>query len=181
MSEPQTTTGVEPPRRWTRAAVWVSSALAAIALAWLDYQLVPADVGQAQPISFSHRFHVSTKDLSCLWCHPGAVDSAHAGVPPLETCMLCHKRIIPSHPEIVKLRGHYDARRTVEWERVNDLPDFVYFDHSIHLHRGIDCGRCHGDVAHMDRIRLEQSFKMGFCVQCHRDYGVTHDCFACHR
>ncbi len=181
MTETPKTTGSDAPRRGRWAAAWITALLLTTAVVWLYYQLVPADLGPAQPISFSHRFHVSTKDLSCFWCHPGAVDSAHAGVPPLETCMLCHKRIITEHPEIVKLRAHYESKRTVAWERVNDLPDFVYFDHSIHLHRGIDCGRCHGDVAHMDRVRLEQSFQMGFCVQCHRGYGVTHDCFACHR
>ena len=67
------------------------------------------------------------------------------------------------------------------WERVNWLPEFVYFDHSMHLMRGVDCGHCHGDVSRMDRVAPARKFQMGFCIQCHRDNNVTHDCFVCHR
>jgi predicted CXXCH cytochrome family protein len=109
------------------------------------------------------------------------MNTARSGVPPLETCLLCHSRIIVDHPEIVKLRAYYDAGKPVEWVRVNDLPDFVYFDHSAHVRAGFDCGRCHGDVAGMDRVWLVHDFQMGFCVQCHRDNGFSHDCLICHR
>ncbi len=95
--------------------------------------------------------------------------------------MLCHERIITHHPYIKVLREHYEGNRPVEWVRVNDLPEFAYFSHQMHLYRGVDCGRCHGDVKGMDRIALAQSFKMSFCVQCHRDNQVSHDCLACHR
>jgi len=152
-----------------------------LVLAGLYYLWGPREPGPAQPIPFSHRLHVSARHVNCFMCHPGAVDSPRAGVPPLETCMLCHKHVIVDHPEILKLRRDYDGNQPVQWVRVNDLPDFVYFDHSIHLHRGIDCGRCHGDVSGMDRVEPAFDLNMGFCVQCHRDNNATHDCFACHR
>ena len=95
--------------------------------------------------------------------------------------MLCHERVIVTHPEIVKLRSHWEAKRPVEWVRVNDVPDFVFFNHSLHIRRGIDCGGCHGNVAAMDRVAMPRGLTMGFCVQCHRDNNVSHDCLICHR
>jgi len=154
---------------FTAAAVW----------GWFFYY--PRTVGPEQPIHFSHRLHAGTKQISCFFCHPGAMKTAHSGVPPLETCLLCHSRIIVDHPEIVKLRAYYDQGKPVKWARVNDLPDFVYFDHAAHVGAAFDCGQCHGDVAGMDRVRLVHDFKMGFCVQCHRDNDFSHDCLTCHR
>ena len=152
-----------------------------LAMLWGYYFYYPRMREPKQPIAFSHRIHVTEKQLSCIFCHPGVVDTPRAGVPPLETCLLCHSRIIIAHPEIVKLRAAYENRRPVEWVRVNTLPDFVYFDHSAHVRAGFDCGKCHGDVAAMDRVALVHDFKMGFCVQCHRDEKFSHDCLICHR
>ena len=95
--------------------------------------------------------------------------------------MLCHSRIIVTHPQIQKVRGHYFDRQPILWERVYNLPDFVYFNHSVHINRSIDCSRCHGNVSQMDRIELAQPITMGFCISCHREYKATHDCFTCHR
>jgi hypothetical protein len=145
------------------------------------YLYYPSRLGPEQPISFSHRFHVTEKRLSCLFCHEGAARTDRAGVPPLETCMLCHSRIIITHPQIVKLREHYEQGRPIAWARVNDVPEFVYFSHEAHVRKGIDCGRCHGDVAAMDRLAPAPELLMGFCVQCHRDNQASHDCLTCHR
>ena len=149
--------------------------------AWEYYHYFPRQLGPAQPIAFSHRVHVTDKQLNCLFCHSGALDTPRATVPPLETCLLCHSRILTQYPEIVKLRQAYEAGRPVAWVRVNDLPDYVFFDHERHVRGGIDCGQCHGDVAAMDRVTSVQPFEMGFCVQCHRDRGYSHDCLVCHR
>lgn len=138
-------------------------------------------MGPGQPIPFSHRVHVHIKRISCFICHPGAMDSERAGVPPLETCMLCHSRVIVTYPYIRKLREHFFSGKPVMWRRVYSVPDFVYFDHSVHIHRGIDCGECHGNVPAMDRIVLYTKIKMGFCVNCHKKKGATRDCFTCHR
>ena len=109
------------------------------------------------------------------------MQGSRAGVPALETCMLCHKRIIITHPEIRKLRALYDQRVPVEWVKVYELPEFVYYDHESHIRRQVDCGGCHGDVQAMDRLVPPRELTMGFCVQCHRDNKVSHDCLKCHR
>ena len=169
------------PRRRLERQLTILVGLTTFAAAWGYFAYYPRLVGQAQPISFSHRIHATEKKISCVLCHPGALKSPRAGVPPLETCMLCHSGIIMHHPEIEKLRAHYENGTPVYWERVNDIPDFVYFNHELHVRRGFDCGKCHGDVAGMDRIVQVHDFKMGFCVQCHRDEKASHDCLMCHR
>lgn len=138
-------------------------------------------LGPAQPIPFSHRVHANDKKISCFMCHPDAMRTARAGVPPLETCMLCHKRVAVMYPPIKDLRDHYFSGRPVAWNRIHILPEFVYFDHSMHIHRRIDCSYCHGNVPMMDRIVLQQKLEMGFCIGCHKKNKVTHDCFVCHR
>lgn len=138
-------------------------------------------IGKEQPIPFSHRVHVNDKKISCFFCHPEAMQSARAGVPPLETCMLCHDRIAVTYPPIEKLRSHYFAGTPVLWARVHILPEFVYFDHSLHIRRQIDCGYCHGNVAQMDRVVLQQKLEMGFCMECHKRTKTSHDCYICHR
>lgn len=141
-----------------------------------------AGIGPEQPIPFSHRVHVTKKKISCFMCHPEAMHTARAGVPPLQTCMLCHSRIIVTYPYIRKLREHYFGGKPVIWERVYALPNFVYFNHSMHIIRSIDCGYCHGDVPMMDRIvKIKEHLEMGFCIGCHKKHNATHDCFTCHR
>jgi predicted CXXCH cytochrome family protein len=162
--------------QWILAASVAVISLAAVAVA----ALYPWDLGARQPISFSHRVHAGKKEIGCVMCHPGVFKTPVAGIPPVETCMLCHSRIIIHYPEIEKVRRHYEEGRPILWVRVNNLPDFVHFDHSMHIASGIDCGKCHGDIKAMDRIVLHQKFIMGFCIQCHREYNATRDCFACH-
>lgn len=141
----------------------------------------PRRHGLAQPIPFSHRFHAGQKLIGCFMCHPGAMDSPHAGVPPAQRCMLCHERIIVTFPAIQDLRGHVERDEPILWRRVFSIPDYVYFSHERHVRSGVDCSRCHGDVRAMDRVVQPREFTMGFCVQCHRDNTVSHDCLRCHR
>jgi hypothetical protein len=146
------------------------------------YFYFSSGLGPAQPIPFSHRFHVTEKKLSCFFCHDGAMRGERAGVPPLETCMLCHSKIIIHYPQIERLRRYYDQRQPVAWARVTTIvPEFVYFNHEVHVRAGFDCSQCHGDVAAMDRLSPLQTINMGFCVQCHRDNDFSHDCLRCHR
>ncbi len=152
-------------------------AISVLAVVWAARY--PMGLGAQQPISFSHRVHAGTKEIGCLMCHPGALTGAVAGIPPVETCMLCHSRIIVHYPEIEKVRRHDQEGEPILWVRVSDLPDLAHFHHGVHLAAGVDCGHCHGDVKAMDRLVLYQHF-MGFCIQCHRENNATHDCFACH-
>ncbi len=170
--------------RLLSARAWLAGiiSLSGILLAVLVISFFPSRIGLAQPIPFSHRFHVSTKHLSCVFCHPGVLNTARAGVPPVDTCMLCHKRIIVTHPQIQRLRQYYDEGQPVPWNRVNRLSEFAFFNHARHVRAGFDCGRCHGDVASMDRVApVVKLNNMGFCVQCHRDEEYSHDCLICHR
>jgi hypothetical protein len=162
------------------AALAVAALVVLAALEYLNV-LYPTGLGPRQPIPFSHRVHVHTKQLSCFMCHTGARRSMRAGIPPLETCMLCHSRLIRTHPYIRELREHFAQNKPVVWERVNWLPEFVYFNHSVHIQRGIDCSKCHGNVFLMDRVVKARKFEMGFCIGCHRENHATHDCFTCHR
>ena len=142
----------------------------------------PSRLGPAQPISFSHRVHASYKQISCLMCHTGVAAHEKAGLPPLETCMLCHAKIIIHHPEVQKVRAHYEQNQPVVWAKVTSVHDFVYFNHAAHIARGVDCSHCHGAVNQMDRVTLPgQEIDMGFCVTCHRQNQVSHDCLVCHR
>jgi hypothetical protein len=169
--------------QYRRAAPWLAAitALTLLVMVLLYFLLYPLQVGKPQPIPFSHRVHAGDKQISCIFCHNGVARSGRADIPPLQTCMLCHQKIIIAYPKIRELREHYFQNRPIEWVRVNRLPDYVFFDHSVHIHRQIDCGECHGDVKKMDRVISMRELDMGFCVQCHRDNGVTHDCWACHR
>ncbi len=142
--------------------------------------LYPSGLGAEQPIPFSHRVHAGQKEISCVMCHPGALTQAVAGIPPVETCMLCHSKIAVHYPPIEDVRRHYQDQKPILWVRVSDLPDLAHFNHGVHMAAGFECGHCHGAVKAMDRIVLQQSFRMGFCIQCHRENNATHDCFACH-
>jgi hypothetical protein len=167
--------------RWADVAALAVAVLVVVAgLIYADL-IYPVGLGPRQPIPFSHRVHVHVKHISCFMCHTGAARSARAGIPPLQTCLLCHSRIIRTFPYILKLRNHFEQHSPVVWERVNWVPEFVYFNHSMHIQRGYDCSWCHGEVALMDRVVKARKFEMGFCIQCHRDHRATHDCFTCHR
>jgi hypothetical protein len=166
---------------WRSALVALVLVLLGLLILYANYWYFPHRIGPAQPVAFSHRVHVTTKKISCVLCHDQALYTANAGVPALATCMLCHARIIVSHPQVVRLRDHYFRGEPLLWERVYNLPDFVYFQHASHIRRSVDCSRCHGNVAQMDRIELAQPLTMGFCIECHRENKATADCFTCHR
>ena len=170
----------KPDRSRLAAFLAITAGVLAALMAWL-YYTYPAAEGLSQPLPFSHRLHAGDKQISCFFCHPGAMGGSQAGIPPLQTCMLCHQKIITTYPKIVELREHYAARAPIEWERVNQMQEFVYFSHEAHIRKGFDCSVCHGNVKGMDRIAPPQEFTMGFCVQCHRDNQGSTACLTCHR
>ncbi len=138
-------------------------------------------MGPPQPIPFSHRVHVHKKELTCVVCHTSVTFSDKAGVPPVETCLLCHTRIISHLPPIIDLREHFDKKMPVVWTKVTNVPDYTYFSHRVHIQENIDCGKCHGNVAMMDRVTQVHKFTMGFCLDCHRTMKAPIDCYTCHR
>jgi hypothetical protein len=172
-----------------RGAAGRASIISLVGVAALGLALVLALVrisaglaaGPKQPIPFSHRVHAGDKRISCFFCHNTASYSENAGLPPVQKCLLCHNVIIPNFPPIQLLHAYYRGPQRLQWVRIYRLPDFVFFNHSVHINRQIDCGACHGDVKVMDRLEARQVFTMGFCVDCHRKYGATIDCYTCHR
>ncbi len=122
----------------------------------------------AQPVPFSHKLHVSGLGIDCRHCHSSVEVSAFAGMPPVKTCMNCHSQIFPEAPLLAPVRASYRDNLPLEWNRVVDLPDFVRFDHSIHVYKGVACVTCHGRVDEMPLLWNEQSFQMEWCMDCHR-------------
>ena len=147
---------------------------------WAYYARGPGGAGPGQPIAFSHRVHVTDKGIDCRFCHSFVDRAPYAGLPPVQTCMFCHRSVITQHPEIRKLWGYFERDEPIPWVRVFEVPDHVYFSHRMHLRRNFDCPDCHGDVAHMDRVKEPRVFEMGFCLDCHKPQGGPRDCMVCH-
>jgi hypothetical protein len=123
-----------------------------------------------QPIPFSHRLHAGEMGIECKYCHFGSEKGRHAGIPPVNVCMNCHKTVKTNSPEIKKIKKAYESGESIKWVRIHKLPDFVYFDHSRHINRGVNCKTCHGPVQEMDVVRQYNTLAMGWCINCHRDY-----------
>jgi len=124
---------------------------------------------RSQPVPFSHDHHVAALGISCLYCHSSVEESSFAGMPPTATCMNCHKLIWNDSPMLEPVRESYRTKMPIEWTRVNDLPDFVYFNHSIHVAKGIGCASCHGRVDRMPLMMQAESLQMEWCLACHRE------------
>jgi hypothetical protein len=122
-----------------------------------------------QPVPFSHQHHVGGLGLDCRYCHTGVETSAVAGVPPTHTCMTCHSQLYTQTAMLAPVRESLADNRPIHWNKVNKLPDYVYFDHSIHIAKGVGCTTCHGDVASMPLMREAAPLTMGWCLDCHRD------------
>jgi hypothetical protein len=121
-----------------------------------------------QPLQFSHEHHVADDGIDCRYCHTSVETSSFAGIPPTETCMNCHSQILRESPYLQPVRESFAEDRPLEWIRVHQLPDFVYFDHSIHVSKGVGCSTCHGRVDQMPLIRQVASLQMEWCLECHR-------------
>jgi hypothetical protein len=123
----------------------------------------------AQPVPFSHDHHVGQIGIDCRYCHTAVESSAAAGIPPTATCMNCHNQIWTNAAILEPVRSSLRENKPLRWNRVHDLPDFVYFNHSIHVAKGVACVTCHGQVDTMPLMYQEQSLQMEWCLSCHRD------------
>lgn len=133
-----------------------------------------------QPIAFSHRVHVTDKQIDCFYCHPFGERSMNAGLPSADKCLGCHNYIIPEHEEILKLKAFEEKGENIPWTRVYYNPDHVYFPHYMHLRQELKCQQCHGEVEQVDRLN-QVTFYMGFCIDCHKERKASLDCAACHQ
>jgi hypothetical protein len=122
-----------------------------------------------QPVPFSHAHHVGGLGVDCRYCHTGVETSAVAAIPPTHTCMSCHSQLYTQTEMLAPVRASLADSRPIRWNKVNRLPDYVYFDHSIHIAKGVGCSTCHGNVATMRLMRQAAPLTMGWCLDCHRD------------
>ena len=180
---------------FARMILWGAVVLL-LALAVFGYAMVRSTyvtavaVAPEQPVPFSHQHHVAGLGIDCRYCHTSVEQSAFAGLPPTETCMTCHSQIWTNAAMLAPVRQSLAADAPLRWTRVNDLPDFVYFNHSVHVSAGVECQKCHGAVETMERVRQVSDLSMGWCVNCHRDVNANGvngravhaatDCSACH-
>ena len=133
-----------------------------------DY-LTQVAVPRNQPVPFSHKHHVSGIGLDCRHCHTSVEESAFAGLPATKTCMTCHSQVWSDSPMLEPVRASFRTDQPLEWTRVHDLPDFVYFNHSIHVKKGVGCVSCHGQVDQMPLVWKRQTLQMEWCLDCHRN------------
>src|SRR5437588_5802373 len=131
---------------------------------YTTYVGVPLD----QPIPFSHKHHVGDDGIDCRYCHTSVEESSFAGIPPTKTCMNCHTQIWADSPILEPVRESFRTGKSIQWTRVHNLPGFVYFDHSIHIHKGVGCSTCHGRVDEMPLMWRENTLYMDWCLECHR-------------
>jgi hypothetical protein len=132
---------------------------------WVTRQGQRAD----QPIPFSHKHHVEGLGLQCQYCHTTVEVSSYAGIPPTKTCMNCHAQIWTNAALLQPVRDSWATGQSIQWIKVHDLPDYVYFNHSIHVNKGIGCSSCHGRVDQMPLMYMENSLQMEWCLDCHRN------------
>jgi ferredoxin len=125
-------------------------------------------VARSQPVPFSHKHHVGEEGIDCRYCHASVEESSVAGIPPTKTCMNCHSQIWADSPALAPVRESFRTGKSIQWTRVHNLPGFAYFDHSIHIHKGIGCSTCHGRVDEMPLMWRENTLYMDWCLECHR-------------
>jgi len=168
--------------------------LYALALAYYALWPTTTTVGYTpeQPVPYSHALHAGDMGIDCRYCHNTVDRTAAAAVPPTDTCMNCHELVRNGSEKLIPVLQSHATGMPVQWKRVHDLPDFVYFDHRPHRRAGVRCQECHGTVASMEHVSQVQDLSMGWCIDCHRTsperYAVdadtpaaaSIDCSTCH-
>jgi len=135
---------------------------------YLSDYVTGVNIAQEQPVPFSHRHHVAGVGIDCRYCHTTVEATAFAGIPATDVCMTCHAQIWSDSPTLEPVRASYRTNQSLRWNRVHRVPDYVYFDHSIHIHKGIGCSTCHGHVDQMPLVARKETLRMGWCLDCHR-------------
>ncbi len=122
-----------------------------------------------QPVAFSHAIHVDQVGMDCRYCHSAVEKSWYSNIPTAAVCMNCHLQVLKDSPKLELVRESATTGRPIPWVQVHKLPDYVYFNHSVHVNRGVSCFECHGSIHKMDEVRHAQPLSMSFCLDCHRD------------
>ncbi|MDX1951967.1 MAG: cytochrome c3 family protein [Verrucomicrobiota bacterium] len=122
-----------------------------------------------QPVNFSHSIHADQLGIDCRYCHNGVEKSWYSNIPTASVCMNCHNQVAAASPELALVRESAQTGTPINWVQVHKTPDYVYFNHSVHVNRGVSCVHCHGQVNKMDEVRHEKPLSMSFCLECHRN------------
>lgn len=146
-----------------------------------------------QPIKYSHKLHAGDMGIDCKYCHTSVTQTRHASIPSADICMNCHAVARADKPEIIKLTEYYNNNQPIPWKRIHRVPEYAYFNHSVHVNKGVDCENCHGNMRQQEVVQQTRSFTMAACLECHRNpqsrmpeakvkfnNGPT-NCNACHR
>ncbi len=142
----------------------LSGAIYAVNLTYGHRLYIPIE----QPVQFSHKHHVGDDGIDCRYCHTSVEKAYSAGMPGTHTCMSCHSQIWSNSPELQPVRASYTSGKPIAWNRVHDLPDFVYFNHSLHVKKGMGCETCHGNMSKLPLAKKVHSMTMSWCLDCHR-------------
>lgn len=160
--------------RVRQAVIGLGVAAALVVTGWYYYALPSyTRVGYApeQPVPFSHQLHAGKLGMDCSYCHQSVWESPHASVPTSQTCMNCHNpkkaNVKGNSPLLAPVRNSYDTGKPVEWKRVHKLPEYSYFNHAVHVNKGVSCVSCHGQINEMPVVRHDKPLTMGWCLQCH--------------
>lgn len=129
------------------------------------------DVGYRpiQPVAYSHKLHAGDLGIDCRYCHVGVEVGVVASIPPTQTCMNCHSTVKPDSDKLKLVRESWNNNQPIEWVRIHNIPDYAYFNHSIHINKGVGCITCHGNVAQMEEVTQAEPLSMGWCLDCHRN------------
>jgi hypothetical protein len=165
--------------KWTNKLPLMAGVAAAVLvptlIAGITYYFTPkyTRVGYQpkQPVAFSHAIHADQLGIDCRYCHSDVDKSWFSNIPSSETCMRCHSLVAKDSPKLALVRDSYATGRPIPWVQVHKTPDYVYFNHSVHVSRGISCVKCHGEIQKMDEVYHAKPLSMGFCLECHREPG----------
>lgn len=150
-------------------ALLVGGLLFGLDALWRSSYNTGQEVARQQPVPFSHKHHAGELGIDCRYCHTSVETSSNAGFPPTQTCMNCHSQIWALSPTLEPVRASWASGESIEWIKVYDLPDYVYFNHSIHIAKGVGCVSCHGRVDQMNLTYQVPSLFMEWCLDCHRN------------
>ena len=150
-------------------ALLVPATAIAIGIFYRSSYVTAAHAPTEQTVPFSHAHHVGQLGIDCRYCHTSVESAAFAGIPPTETCMHCHEQIWVGAETLAPVRDSWKSGTPLRWQRVHSLPGFVYFNHSIHVAKGVGCAECHGRVDRMPLTWQEKPLTMAWCLECHRD------------
>lgn len=138
---------------------------------WYYFTNKYTDVGYMprQPVAFSHEIHAGELGMDCRYCHNAVEKSWYSNIPASSVCMNCHTQVLKDDPKLALVRESYQTGKPIPWVQIHKLPDYVYFNHSVHVNRGVSCVECHGQINHMDEVHQTKPLTMQFCLDCHRD------------